>query len=122
MGPRSQPQPEATSTAVAAAIIDVRDMTYVYPGASSAAVSCVRFTVSRGEIFGLLGPSGAGKSTTQRVLTRQNRRFHGVVTVLSRRLESWDHSYYEQPIPVGTVKSRLFHARNALRARLEEAG
>jgi RNA polymerase sigma-70 factor (ECF subfamily) len=24
-------------------------------------------------------------------------------------------------IPVGTVKSRLFHARNALRARLEEA-
>ncbi|NIR42695.1 MAG: sigma-70 family RNA polymerase sigma factor, partial [Gemmatimonadetes bacterium] len=23
-------------------------------------------------------------------------------------------------IPVGTVKSRLFHARNALRARLEE--
>jgi fluoroquinolone transport system ATP-binding protein len=96
MRPRSQPELEAVSTAPATAVIDVRDLTYVYPGATSAAVSSVRFTVSRGEIFGLLGPSGAGKSTTQRVLTRQNRRFRGTVTVLSRKLESWDHSYYER--------------------------
>jgi ABC-type multidrug transport system ATPase subunit len=51
--------------------------------------------VSPGEVFGLLGPSGAGKSTTQRVLTRLNRRFLGTVHVLSKRLEEWDHSLYE---------------------------
>jgi fluoroquinolone transport system ATP-binding protein len=59
-------------------------------------VSDVSFTVSPGEIFGLLGPSGAGKSTTQRVLTRQNRRFQGGIEVLSKPLESWDHTFYER--------------------------
>jgi len=76
-------------------MIEVENLTYVYPGASAPAVSDVSFTVERGRIFGLLGPSGAGKSTTQRVLTRQNRRFRGSVSVLSRRVESWDHTFYE---------------------------
>ena len=77
-------------------MIQVQDLTYAYPGAAVPAVSGVSFAVSPGEIFGLLGPSGAGKSTTQRVLTRQNRRFGGAVQVLSRKLESWDHTFYEQ--------------------------
>jgi fluoroquinolone transport system ATP-binding protein len=76
-------------------MIHVQDLTYVYPGADGPAVSCVSFTVARGEIFGLLGPSGAGKSTIQRVLTRQNRRFRGVARVLDQALDSWDHTFYE---------------------------
>ncbi len=76
-------------------MINVDDLTYVYPGATEPAVRAVSFTISPGEIFGLLGPSGAGKSTTQRVLTRQNRRFRGSVVVLSRALSSWDHTLYD---------------------------
>jgi fluoroquinolone transport system ATP-binding protein len=76
-------------------VIQVQDLTYVYPGADGPAVSGVTFGVSPGEIFGLLGPSGAGKSTTQRVLTRQNRRFRGEAYVLSKPLESWDEALYE---------------------------
>jgi fluoroquinolone transport system ATP-binding protein len=77
-------------------VIHVERLTYVYPGAARPAVADVSFRVDPGEIFGLLGPSGAGKSTIQRVLTRLNRRFTGTVEVLSKRLEAWDHSFYER--------------------------
>jgi fluoroquinolone transport system ATP-binding protein len=76
-------------------MITVEGLTYVYPGAADPAVSNVSFTAVPGEIFGLLGPSGAGKSTTQRVLTRQNRRYRGLVSVLGKPIDQWDHSYYE---------------------------
>ena len=77
-------------------MINVQGLTYVYPGASLPAVDDVSFTAVPGEIFGLLGPSGAGKSTTQRVLTRQNRRYRGSVSVLGKPLDAWDHAYYER--------------------------
>jgi ABC-2 type transport system ATP-binding protein len=35
----------------------------------AAAVAALSFTVTRGEIFGLIGPDGAGKTTTLRMLT-----------------------------------------------------
>ncbi len=77
-------------------MIKVDGLTYSYPGAERPAVANVSFTAAPGQIFGLLGPSGAGKSTTQRVLTRQNRRYQGKVAVLSRELGDWDQSYYEK--------------------------
>ena len=76
-------------------MICVEDLTYSYPHASDPAVNSVSFVVEPGEVFGLLGPSGAGKSTTQRVLTRQNRRYSGNVTILSRSLQEWDQDFYE---------------------------
>lgn len=46
-------------------VIDVRGLTFTYPGAAEPAIRGMDFTVGGGEIFGFLGPSGAGKSTTQ---------------------------------------------------------
>ncbi len=77
-------------------MIKVEGLTYIYPNASEAAVKNVSFSVQAAEIFGLLGPSGAGKSTTQKVLTRQNRKYQGNVTILSRSLESWGQDFYER--------------------------
>ncbi len=52
----------------AAPLIQVSELTKVYPGASTPAVDRLCFEVAEGEIFGLLGPNGAGKSTTLMML------------------------------------------------------
>lgn len=75
-------------------MIDIRNLTFAYPGASRAAVSDLSFAVARGEIFGFLGPSGAGKSTTQRILTGLLRGYAGSVSVLGREVAGWGADYY----------------------------
>jgi fluoroquinolone transport system ATP-binding protein len=87
---------EGDAASAAPQAIAVNHLTYRYPGQSKAAVTDVSFAVAEGEIFGLLGPSGAGKSTTQKVLTRQQRRFEGDVVVLGKRLADWGHDYFEE--------------------------
>ncbi|MBX7102248.1 MAG: ABC transporter ATP-binding protein [Myxococcaceae bacterium] len=78
-------------------VIDVQQLEYRYPGATTAAVRGVSFAVRPGEVFGLLGPSGAGKSTLQKVLTRQHRRIAGgSVTVLGKPIGAWGQDFYER--------------------------
>jgi len=50
-------------------IIEVRDLTKRYRGASTNAVDAVSFNVRAGQFFALLGPNGAGKTTTISMLT-----------------------------------------------------
>jgi len=77
-------------------MIDVRDLTYTYPGGRAPAVEGASFRVERGEVFGFLGPSGAGKSTLQKVLIRLLRGYRGRVSVLDRDLTAWGADYYER--------------------------
>lgn len=77
-------------------MIDVRNLTYTYPGSNDPAVRGIDFSIEKGEIFGFLGPSGAGKSTTQKILIGLLRGFEGEVTVFGRDLHSWKNDYYER--------------------------
>src|SRR5262245_20821014 len=76
-------------------VIEVTDLHVTYRGSTTPAVDGVSFRVAAGEIFGFLGPNGAGKSTTQRLLTRQIRRFTGAVHLLDRDLTKWDNTLFE---------------------------
>ncbi|WP_018699597.1 ABC transporter ATP-binding protein [Amorphus coralli] len=76
--------------------IDVRTLTYAYPGSAKPAVEAVSLTIQPGEIFGLLGPSGAGKTTLQRILTKQLAGYEGNASVLGRPLGDWDRAYFEE--------------------------
>ncbi len=77
-------------------MIEVRDLTFTYPGSDRQAVRGMTFAVAPGEIFGFLGPSGAGKSTTQKILIGLLKGYGGAVSVLGRDLTAWGADYYEQ--------------------------
>ncbi|HNY03715.1 MAG TPA: ABC transporter ATP-binding protein [Bacteroidales bacterium] len=62
-------------------IIAIRDLTKVYKGADSPAVSALSLDIYPEEVFGLLGPNGAGKTTTISILCGLFRATSGTVTI-----------------------------------------
>lgn len=62
-GPRTSCEKLRNGVVPAAPVIDVRNLSYVYPGAAEPALHDVDLTIVPGEIIGLIGGSGAGKST-----------------------------------------------------------
>jgi len=77
-------------------MIEVKDLSFTYPGTDHPVLKGISFEVSKGEIFGFLGPSGAGKSTTQKVLNGLLRNFTGKVRVNGFDPEKKDRSFYEK--------------------------
>lgn len=61
-------------------VIEVTNLRKRYPGVT--AVDDVSFSVSRGEIFGMVGPNGAGKTTTIECIEGLRRPDEGGVRVL----------------------------------------
>jgi ABC-2 type transport system ATP-binding protein len=61
-------------------VIEVTNLCKRYPGVT--AVDDVSFSVSRGEIFGMVGPNGAGKTTTIECIEGLRRPDEGGVRVL----------------------------------------
>jgi len=60
-------------------IIEADDLTKTYN--DMVAVSHIRFSVEKGEIFGFLGPNGAGKTTTMRMIECISPRTSGTLRV-----------------------------------------
>ena len=77
-------------------MIQVRELTFTYPGSARPALKQLSFSVERGEILGFLGPSGAGKSTTQKILIGLLKDYQGDVSVFGQDLRSWRSEYYER--------------------------
>ncbi|TQJ74775.1 ABC transporter ATP-binding protein [Streptomyces sp. SLBN-31] len=50
--------------------VEVRDVSFTYPGADTVALQGLSFTVAPGELVIVTGPSGAGKSTVSKLLLR----------------------------------------------------
>ena len=70
MNPSDPAQLPGPSSRPAAAILEFRNATKVYPGGSAPAVEELSLTVPAGEICVLVGPSGCGKTTAMRMVNR----------------------------------------------------
>ena len=77
-------------------MIQVKDLSYTYPGSDFPVLKNISFDIQQGEIFGFLGPSGAGKSTTQKVLNGLLKGYQGSAIVNGTDLEKMDRSFYEK--------------------------
>ena len=62
--------------------VELRDVGFTYPGASSPALDGVSLRVAPGETIALVGATGAGKSTVVKLLARFYDADTGAVTVL----------------------------------------
>jgi CCR4-NOT complex subunit CAF16 len=69
---------------VAFSAIDVRDLTFVYPGARAPVLHRVSFALPGGARCLLLGANGAGKSTLLRLIAGRHMLAHDLVRVLGR--------------------------------------
>jgi fluoroquinolone transport system ATP-binding protein len=77
-------------------MIQVKDLSFTYPGSGQAVLKHLNFEIRQGEIFGFLGPSGAGKSTTQKILYKLLHGFQGEVIVDGKPLHQWGKKYLER--------------------------
>lgn len=77
-------------------MIEVKNLSFTYPGSSSETISDLNFSIAKGEIFGFLGPSGAGKSTTQKVLNGIVSGYRGSACFDGDEISSLNTSFYER--------------------------
>lgn len=75
-------------------MIKVEHLTFSYNN-SQTAIKDLCFNILAGEIFGFLGPSGAGKSTTQKIMMRLLKGYHGQAEIMGKSLLNWGHDYFE---------------------------
>jgi energy-coupling factor transporter ATPase len=87
-------------------VIEIKDVTYTYPGATKPSIENVSITINKGDFVILTGPSGCGKTTLCRCFNGLVPHFYngtlkGKITVAG--LDVADHKIYQLARHVGLV-------------------
>lgn len=88
------------------ALIEIRDLTYTYPGRAEPSINGVSLAIEKGEFVVLTGPSGCGKTTLCRCLNGLIPHFYQGTfegNILVSNLNIADHSIHELTRHVGLV-------------------
>jgi len=99
-----QAVPSATGTAIAGTRpgdgIRFEGVDFMYPGATTAALSGIDLHVKPGESLALVGQNGSGKTTLIKLLTRLYQPTAGRILLDGRDLAEWDETVLRQRIGV----------------------
>lgn len=85
-------------------ILDVRDVTYRYPGAPTDALAAVSLAVPPGTVYAVLGPNGSGKTTLGRVALGVLAPRGGSAAVLGRASAQWSRRDLARVVGVVTQR------------------
>jgi ATP-binding cassette subfamily B protein len=80
--------------------IRFEDVEFIYPGATSPALSAIDLHVRPGESLALVGQNGSGKTTLIKLLTRLYEPTRGRILLDGLDLKDWDESILRQRIGV----------------------
>ncbi|MBO4389262.1 MAG: ABC transporter ATP-binding protein [Lachnospiraceae bacterium] len=104
--------------------ISFRNVSFRYPGAASAALRDVSFTIPAGATVGIIGGTGSGKTTLVRLLTAlyDLPEDSGEILLGGRSLRDWDRDEIRNTVSVVTQEPFLFSGtiRENLRIALPE--
>ncbi len=131
------PQAQSEASGDSAATLAFDNVTKVYPGRTSAAVSELTLEIPAGQICVLIGPSGSGKTTAMKLVNRLIPLSSGDVTIDGRSIGDLDETelrrgigYVFQQIGlfphmtvegnVGTVPRLAGWSKERVRARARE--
>ena len=92
--------------------LELRQITYAYPGAAEPALKDVSMTIQRGESIGFVGASGAGKSTLVDILLGLLSSDAGEVRVDGKRIQTNLRSWQDQ---IGYVPQSIYLTDDTLR-------
>lgn len=96
--------------------IEVRDLTFTYPGAERPALRELDVTVPAGRTLGLTGPVGSGKSTLAQILARRYNPPRGSVLVDGVDLLDWPLVEYRSQVAI--VDQEPFVFSDTIRANI----
>jgi ATP-binding cassette subfamily B protein len=88
--------------------VELRDVTFRYPGTDEPALDRVSLRVSPGETVALVGATGAGKSTLVKLIARFYDVTEGQVLVDGVDVRDYDLSQYRQRLGVVPQEAHLF--------------
>lgn len=76
--------------------LEVRGVSFRYPGSDRDALSDISFSIGRGDTVGLVGPNGSGKSTLVKLLCRLYDPSQGVILLDGQDIRHMDPAAYRK--------------------------
>ncbi|YCH22227.1 lipid A export permease/ATP-binding protein MsbA [Pseudomonas sp. D1-3] len=89
--------------------LEVRDLSFSYPGAEKPVLSNISFTAEPGQMVALVGRSGSGKSTLANLIPRFYRHEHGQILLDGLQIESYKLRNLRRHIALVTQHVTLFN-------------
>ncbi|MBT4791543.1 MAG: ATP-binding cassette domain-containing protein [Halobacteriovoraceae bacterium] len=88
-------------------MIEVRNLTKIFPSANVKAVDEISFTLAAGEVGCIIGTSGCGKTTTLKMLNRLIEPSNGTVKINNQAFDSVDPIEWRRKIGYVVQKAGL---------------
>jgi ATP-binding cassette subfamily B protein/ATP-binding cassette subfamily C protein/ATP-binding cassette subfamily B multidrug efflux pump len=101
---------KGTLATLAPGALQLRDVSFAYPGQTTPALHDISLTLQPGQTLGLVGPTGCGKSTLLRLLLRQLTPQHGSVQWSGHALDEYQLHTLRAAISWVPQESFLFSA------------